>query len=231
MTPTLKQQINFYLPEFRPVRQWMTAAHAIGCALVLLLLLMAYSIWAYWQSRTLSNTLLSKQQELVVLEETLNAIQAQRPQTNLVDIETELSQQKNALQRKEALLMVLGGADLGNNQGFSSQLYALGVHSSAEISLTGFTLKNGGRSLDMAGQARSTKAITQYVEKLQADAAFASTAFGVIRAEPTVSTQMRSHKQQPTAFTFIVAPRDAEGEIAPSPIRWNEAATGRGDNE
>lgn len=215
-----KQQINFYLSEFRPVRQWMNASHAIGCTVIFLVLLMAYSVWSYWQYHRLAERVEHAAQNVAALEVQINDIQAQRPQTNLLDIEAEVAREADAFERKEALLAVLGGADLGNNLGFSAQLIALGTHSSTSISLTGFSLKQGGRFIDLAGHALSTRVVTQYVEKLQADDAFASTGFGVIRAEPTNAAS--TLKRVRPVFQFIVAPTDDNADLNLSPIRWGD---------
>ena len=67
------QQINLYLPELRPNREWLTAARLVTSVAAVIVVMTLISSWNYWERSSL-------QQELAVAQTDLAAQTARTEQ-------------------------------------------------------------------------------------------------------------------------------------------------------
>jgi hypothetical protein len=174
------QQINLYLPEFRPHRDYFSVENS-GIFLLLLLVLMIF-------------LQLSRSSQLNVLESQVTELEMQlQKQKDQVEtlkktpvlgrsaaLEQEVAQTREAIRNREAIAQVIGGQSLGNQTGFSRQLLALGEQRVEGISLQSFNLRRGGAFARLEGVSLKAESVPLYVARLQGDPSFAATRFGFL---------------------------------------------------
>jgi len=177
------QQINLYLPEFRPNREPLRAIHILGCSLVFLVLLVGFSFYSNHQQVLLQQQLEQEQANKKVLEAQLQLLSAKKPVQVSAELDAKIIQLQNNLQRHQQILSMISHQDLGNDKGFSAQLNALGQASLNTISVESFSLQRGGKYAELYGLTRSADQIPLYIQRLRRDASFADVGFGVLNIE------------------------------------------------
>ena len=135
-------------------------------------------------------------------------LEQQRPQSNLADLDAQAVNLTQELKRREQIYQVIANHNLGNNNGFSSHIKALGKQSLESVSLEAFSLQSGGNYVELAGTARAVDQVLLYIQRLQTESAFAQSSFGVLVAEP--------RENQAGVFRFSLA-RPASGAPAAEP--------------
>lgn len=191
------QQINFYLPEFQPNREpFRSSQLAIGL-LILILLLAGVTVNSYLSNKKLEQELAGQTDQLQGLRNQLQQFATMSPKVNLIQLDNQIVQYKTSIARKQQLLQVIAYQSLGNNKGFSAELETMARQSSDDISLTTFSLNNGGTYLEMIGQATRADKLPAYIQALKSDAAFNDVSFGVVAITPA--------KHQLGIYSFVVA--------------------------
>lgn len=181
------QQINLYLPEFRPSRDSLRAVHMGWGLLGIFILLLVVSAYTMYQQTLLREPLAQSQQEQQNLHAQLQILATQKPAQSGADLDLNIQQLQQELQRRKQILAMISSQNLGNDKGFSAQLSTLAQASLNTISLETFSLQNGGTYAELSGKARSADQIPLYLQKLRADPSFAHVGFGVMnvtRNEP-----------------------------------------------
>lgn len=181
------QQINLYLPEFQPNREPLRSIHmfwGLAAFIVLLVLLMLSSINT---NAKLQTQLENDRTQLDALNTQLKHMMELRPQTNLVALDEEILALTNGLSRRQQIFGIVANKNLGNNQGFSEQIKALGRQSIDTVSLDVFSLQNGGTYVEFAGKALAADQIPLYLQKLRTEPAFAQVSFGVLNVAQSVN--------------------------------------------
>lgn len=177
------QQINLYLPEFRPNRQLLRAIHMVWGALGFLVFLLVVSFYTNYQNTALLQQLAQVQQSQEALQKQLQSITLQKPALAAVELDAQIQQLQKDLVRRQQILAMISHQDLGNDKGFSAQLNALAKASLNTISLETFSLQRGGTYAELSGKTRSADQIPLYVQKLRSDPSFANVGFGVLNIQ------------------------------------------------
>jgi hypothetical protein len=174
------QQINLYLPEFRPNREPLRAMHMPWGLLAVFILLLAVSVYRNQQHTQLLIQLTQAQQTQQTLQTQLQNVTAQIAAPNSVDLDKKIQQLQKDLQRRQQILAIISSKDLGNDKGFSAQLTALAEAALNTLSIETFSLQQGGTYAELSGKARSADQIPLYLQKLRASESFANVGFGVL---------------------------------------------------
>jgi hypothetical protein len=177
------QQINLYLPEFRPNREPLRAIHMAWGGLAFLVLLVCFSFYSSHQHALLEKQLGQEQENQKTLQTQLQILSAKRPAQASADLDAKIIQLQKSLQRHQQILAMIAHQDLGNDKGFSAQLNALGQASLTTISVESFSLQRGGKYAELTGLARSADQIPLYIQRLRKDSSFAEVGFGVLSVE------------------------------------------------
>lgn len=164
----MKQQINLYLPEFRIVKDSLTAllmVQLLAAVVVIMVLISSYDVFTRWRLTGVVAVLQQSLQEETRKTEQLSGTLAQRSQNQ------ELS---NRLDRAEALLDssrqvrdFFSDAQLGNVTGFSEYFKDLSRASFDGLSISEFTFGNGGRSATIMGQVVASALVPRYVANFE----------------------------------------------------------------
>lgn len=177
------QQINLYLPEFRPNREPVRAVHMLWGCLAFILLLVLYSFYSQHQYQQLQLRLKQEQQAQEGLKQQLNLLKAQKPAQASAQLDLQIQQLQKNLQRHQQILSMISNQNLGNDKGFSAQLTALGQASLSSISLESFSLQKNGSYAEMSGKTRAADQVPLYLQRLRNNPSFTHVAFGVLKIE------------------------------------------------
>jgi len=179
------QQINLYLPEFRPRRDYFSAENSV----LLLAAVLGLMIFLRVQQGSELGALTAEVDQLEARYKTVNEQVTALKKTPAVGrsatLEREIVRTRDAIRNREAIAELMAGQSLGNQRGFSSQLLALGEHRLEDISLQSFELQNGGSFARIAGVSLKAESVPLYVTRLQGDPCFANTRFGFLTLQNT----------------------------------------------
>ncbi|HTF98472.1 MAG TPA: MSHA biogenesis protein MshI [Cellvibrio sp.] len=224
------QQINLYLPEFQPNREPLRSIHMLWGAAAFIVILVVMSLVSAQQNRTRIEEVALSRVQLDQLKAQVAQLEAQRPKSNLAELDAESLKLKQELVRREQIFNVIANKDLGNNSGFSSYLQALGRQSLDTLSLEAFSLTAGGNYVELAGKSNSVDQVPLYIQRLRTEVAFTQSAFGVLNAEP---------QKEAGVFEFSVTKQDAaQSERSKTAVQMllelnaqaESAAESQGDN-
>jgi Tfp pilus assembly protein PilN len=177
------QQINLYLPEFRPNREPLRAIHMAWGGLAFLVLLVCFSFYSSHQQSLLVKQLEQEQVNQNTLQTQLQILSAKRPVQASADLDAKIIRLQKSFQRHQQILAMIAHQDLGNDKGFSVQLNALGQASLDTISIESFSLQRGGKYAELTGLTRSADQVPLYLQRLRKDSSFTDVGFGVLNVE------------------------------------------------
>lgn len=174
------QQINFYLPEFRPSREALRAIHMAWGLSAMSIVLIALTALTYYQYRQLEQEFAQVNEMQKKLQSQLQNVITTRPAMSGPDMDAKIQKLQDELQRRQELESIILSQNLGNDKGFSVQLTALAKSSLDSISLEAFSLQKGGSYAELVGKARSADQIPLYLQRLRSDPSFSRVGFGVL---------------------------------------------------
>ncbi len=183
------QQINLYLPEFQPNREPLRSIQMLWGLGLFILLLTVVSVLSAKANHKRNMALEQSRVELQQLKEKVTQLEQQRPRNNLAELDAQIVQLTQELDRRGQIFNIIASKDLGNNTGFSSHLQALGRQSLDTLSLSVFSLQHGGNYAEFAGKTLAADQIPLYIQRLRSEPAFTQAAFGVLNIEPVKNNQ------------------------------------------
>ncbi|HEY7774077.1 MAG TPA: hypothetical protein VIC26_12910 [Marinagarivorans sp.] len=205
------QQINLYVAELRPSKDWFSAKYlaSVLAGVVVVLMLMHYL--KHYEVAKLETQLEEKQLVLRALEIELDKSKnAQRPSSRQ-DIESNIGKLQKKIASRERLANLIKGQTLDENFSFQSAMTSMAKHASTRVSLTQFTFSRGGKLIEMSGEAIRSYDVPEYLSALRADDAFSQSQFGLI----TIGNVKRSGNVQfsmgyngTPSFSLTVAKED-----------------------
>lgn len=178
------QQINLYLPEFQPNREPLRSIQmlwGLGLCVVLLIVVTLVSANA---NRERERAIAQSRMQLEQLKVQITQLEQQRPRNNLAELDVQIVQLTQELDRRGQIFNIIANKDLGNNTGFSAHLQALGRQSLSTVSISVFSLQQGGNYAEFAGKTRAADQIPLYIQRLRNEPIFTQAAFGVLNIEP-----------------------------------------------
>ena len=174
------QQINLYLPEYRQKRDWFAAEYCAGLLvlLVITLIVLQTSRGAALDHMEEQVVVLETQQK--ALKEQVEALKQKPAAGKSAVLEQEIAQTREAIRNRESIANFMSGQSLGNQQGFSRQMIALGQHKVDGVALQSFAFAQGGVFARLEGLSQKPELVPLYVAQLQSDENFLATKFGVL---------------------------------------------------
>jgi len=160
------QQINLYQPRFRPTTLWLSATHMMLLGVVLLVLLLATSLWLQQRFEAIQ----SHQQSLLLQQqqagEKLQKLQA-RLQAELENnkVEQEVEQLSNAISARKKLIQFVESNQFDDAQGFSAYLAGLAEIKIDDIWLSEIRLAQ--HDVRLSGSALKAEQIPDYFSRLR----------------------------------------------------------------
>lgn len=172
------QQVNLYLPELKPKDEVLSFNTALYlCAAVCVLLILLSIVGKVENSQLLTSTQAIQQQFDQQAQE-ITAIKAALPLSQAAQVQQEVDKLRLDLERRQRIYQLINQQNLGNSEGFSSQLLALARQHQKNISVQAFQINAGGKQFNFSGSAASAQAVPQYLQRLQSEASFKNSRFG-----------------------------------------------------
>lgn len=204
------QQINLYLPEFQPNREPLRSIHMLWGIGLFVAILIIVSIFSAKENRDREQALEQSRSQLEQLKTQLAQLEQQRPNVNLADLDSQILQLGQELGRRKQIFTIIANKNIGNNTGFSEHLKALGRQSLNTISLSVFSLQQGGNYTEFAGKTQAADQVLLYIQHLRSEPVFAQAGFGVLNVEP--------EKNNRGVFEFSVAKQRASSGENSKPV-------------
>jgi len=174
------QQVNLYLPEFQPRREPMNALHMGLILLAVLVVIVVWSLFSGMRTTQLEASLEAEREQLRALQNEVQTLTAQMPERRGARVEEQVAELRADVHRREQILNVISRQNLGNAEGFSSQLQTLARQSLDDLALSHFALKSGGNYVELAGRVRRPELVPMYLRRLRDEQSFADVRFGVL---------------------------------------------------
>ncbi len=174
----MKQQVNLYVPELRPVRQRLSAGTCAVLVVLVAVLVLAAMAYGNWQNRQLAGQADAIERQTTQLQqavETLSAqVEQQRPDPEL---ELALERVTDTISRRQRLLERVEGLTGNHQAGFSGRMAALARQIPENLWLTGITLESSPASFKLEGRTRAPELVPGYLEQLGNEPVFAGETF------------------------------------------------------
>lgn len=177
------QQINLYLPEFRPNREPLRSIHMVWGLLALIALLGLFSAFSSYRNHSLEQQIVQEQDAAKNLQLELQKINLQQSPRQTALLENEIQRLQHERNRRQQILMVISQQDLGNSKGFSPQMQAMARQSLDTLALESFSFQQGGSYVEFSGKTRQADQVPLYLQRLRDEPSFTSVRFGVLNLE------------------------------------------------
>jgi hypothetical protein len=160
----MSQQINLLREKDRSAR---AAAWGAGIVGVALLALVAYYQSAANETSRMRETVAANAAKLAQLKTSIQALQTKRvEQGNASVLEAEIAAMRPRAEALAALMKQVRSGRLGNPEGYSRYLQALGNLSQEGLWLTGVSLSKDGAAVSISGRALHNESVMQYARRL-----------------------------------------------------------------
>lgn len=164
---SLNQQVNLYLPEFRPRRDWLTVPRLAALMGLLVLVLGSLAGYDIWRRYSLTEELAVVQQALAtqtrVTEQIEASLASRATDQSLV---AEVATREESLASLNGTLATLRTLALGNVNGFSEHLKNISRASFDGIWFSEIRITNGGTGAYLAGTALQSSMVPGFIDRL-----------------------------------------------------------------
>ena len=177
------QNINLYTEIFRPVREPLMAVHLVVLSVMFIIVLAMISLWTWQQRVGLQQQASELQSKLLLTEQRLSQLRALQIQSQGPTIDREIERLQQQVDKRQQIKTLVNDQNISNAGGFSAQLTAMAKQSIAELSLSTFSLQDGGSYFEMSGDVKNAAAVPRYLQQLRTEPAFMSPRLGVLTVE------------------------------------------------
>ena len=163
----MMQQVNLYLPEFRPNREFVSAIRVLQLAALVIVVMAVMSANNFLKTRSLRADLQAAQTQLAAQTQVTNQLQqdlARRASDPA--LVQEVADREQRINESREMLEFLRGTNLGNIRGFSEYVKDLSRASFDGMWLTQFNLMNGGQNVYLKGIAQQSAMVPDFVNRL-----------------------------------------------------------------
>jgi len=177
------QQVNLYLPELRPTREWLTAnSLALASGGVVVMFAMIYFM-LQMNLNSLQEQVIELETRGVLAQETVEKIKRQAKPVRAEKLDQELTLLKQAIRSRKRVEQFIEGENFGNEIGFAKALEAMARESMPSLSLQHIYLADGGGVLKLRGETLRLEDVAIYIQRLQKNQEFNKTNFGELNIE------------------------------------------------
>lgn len=179
------QQINLYVAELRPQKDWLAAKYLAAALFgILFVLFMMHYIKSH-EVNKLEISLEEKQLMLKALEIELDKSKSATAPSSKADIEQSIANLEQKITSRERLARLIQGQTVGENFSFQKAMVALSENSTPRVSLTQFTFSEGGKLVEMRGVGMQTFDVPELFGKLRLVEPLNQAQFGLLRIGST----------------------------------------------
>lgn len=174
------QQINLYVNELRPQKDWFSAKYLSVIIVGIFTLLIVINFVKLREINSLKESLNDKQLVLRALELEIDKSKAQKPISNRQDIQIEIASLKEKINAREQLVTLIQGQSINNDFSFYRALMSMSKVASNRVSIDSFTFSQGGQYIEIEGEGARSFDVPEYINALRKDMVFSASTFGLI---------------------------------------------------
>ncbi len=208
----MSQQINLLSPDLRQRRELVSAFKVMRAVLVLLLLLGVAALWSGERARSREARSQDELARLKTAKEQLAALHkelaARQPNDQLT---LELAAATSQLKGREEVMAYLERGGVGSAAGFAQFLRGLARQTQSGLWLTGFSVAEGGRDMEIRGRTLAPAAVPDYIGRLNSEAAFHGRSFAALEIKRG-ETDARQAAATPSRYVEFALSSKAPGE-------------------
>lgn len=164
----MNQQINLYLPEFRVKKDSLTAllvGQILGVIVAVMVLVTSFDIYTEW---SLSGELASLRDALQVETTKTSELDEVLARRSLNTVLTDrLDQSEAQLESSRQIRDFLSQTKLGNVVGFSEYFKDISRATISGLSVSEFSVYEGGEQVRLAGNVQDSSMVPRYVSRLE----------------------------------------------------------------
>lgn len=174
------QQVNLYLPELMPQKDWFSAKYLCGVFIGIIIILFVIHNVKTYKVNLLEQELEEKNLVLNALSIELDKSKGIKKPSSRQDIEMSIMMLERKIKSRERLVDLIQGQTVGEDFSFYTAMSAMARRSTSSVSLTKFTFSNGGKLIEMNGQGIHSYDIPYYLGLLRQEEIFSTSKFGLI---------------------------------------------------
>ncbi len=174
------QQVNLYLPELRPKKEWLTANTVLASAIGLMVMLGVIQIIVTGSVTRFESNVIIMENQQVASASRVEKLKNSPLSSNRVGLEQRIDQLRNAIKSREYVGLIIEDQNLGNSEGFAGAMTGLARQSSDSISLSRIRLSAGGSAVELAGEMKRPEDIPLYLQRIQTEKSFLQSRFGLL---------------------------------------------------
>jgi len=174
----MKQQVNLYTSELRPVKQRLSFGTCVLLMLLVAALVLSAMGYGSWQNRQLASQANALERQTAQLQQAVETLSAQVEQRQPdPELELALGRVTETISRRQRLLERVEGLTANHQAGFSGRMAALARQIPDNLWLTSITLESSPASLRLEGRTRAPELVPGYLEQLGNESVFAGETF------------------------------------------------------
>ncbi|OYY95306.1 MAG: hypothetical protein B7Y41_02025 [Hydrogenophilales bacterium 28-61-23] len=217
------KQINLYQAEFRPARVVLPARALLLSSVVFLIGLIGLYVWQGWQLKRLRGDVAQvvERADAVSRQVRANAPSADRADANLA---AELHLLETRVRGLQLAQEAIASGELGSESGYSAQFRALsraaGSPPSPGAWLTGVTISESGRALDLRGRALTGADSARLIASLRREPLFVGLSFASLNVhapEPDAEAAEGKALKPARFLEFSLNARPSESGLPTAP--------------
>jgi Tfp pilus assembly protein PilN len=174
------QSVNLYLPEYRPQREWLSLEHGVIGLVAFLAVMLALQFHKMNDLRVLNQQVAALQQREAAAKQRVETLKLRIRKSEKERLQSQITDLQAAIANRSEIINVISSNVLGNRQGFSGHLFALGEKRVDELVVSHLVLNQGGQQVELQGTTRKPESVPLYVHRLQQSPEFAQAKFGIL---------------------------------------------------
>ena len=172
------QQVNLYLPEFRPRQEWITARALALTALGVILVMVFSALLAKTRLDRYEQTILVLEQQQEQARARVEAIKSRANPGDAASLDAQMARLRESINTRLVVSDLIAGQSLGFDRGYSARLGVFAETVPEGFALDQFRFSGGAAKIELRGHSRNAANIAQFVAQLKNSEAFEEATFG-----------------------------------------------------
>lgn len=174
------QSVNLYLPQYRPRREWLSLQYSLIGFAIFLAVLIGMQLHKGHQVNELNEQVAALELRESTLKQQIDELKKKTLSSDQHRLQKQAQGLRMAIDNRNAIKKIISGSSMGNQQGFSQHLYALGDKRPQDLVVNRFMLTRGGDYIELEGVTSNPSSVPLYVHQLQQSPVFSIAKFGLL---------------------------------------------------
>jgi len=190
------QNVNLYVPELRPSKEWLSAKSLLTVSVGLVILLIVAGVFSQQQLKRYEKSVETLEANTAAERDSIQILKEKSPANAGTNLDNSIEILKLQVRNLSLVAELIGSQNLGNKEGYSSRLNRLAIESNSNVSISKFRFSQGESKIELAGLTSDPTRLTQFIDALQNSNSFRNAVFGSFTVHKSVK------KRNTHAFSF-----------------------------